>query len=71
MSDLVAALQSALGTSHRVERELGGGAMSRMFLAEEVALGRRAVVYVGFCSRRSSKTRALRATESPDCSMHR
>jgi len=33
-------LQSALGDTHRVLRELGGGGMSRVFLAEEVRLGR-------------------------------
>ena len=37
-------LQAALGESYRVESELGGGGMSRVFLAEEVRLGRRVVV---------------------------
>src|SRR5437879_11590918 len=37
-------LQSALGVSYRLERELGGGGMSRVFLAEEVRLGRQVVV---------------------------
>jgi len=39
-------LQVALGPGYRVERELGGGGMSRVFLAEEVRLGRRVVVKV-------------------------
>src|SRR5919201_240852 len=37
-------LQEALGAAYRLERELGGGGMSRVFVAEEVALGRRVVV---------------------------
>ncbi|HEY9227352.1 MAG TPA: protein kinase, partial [Gemmatimonadaceae bacterium] len=39
-------LQTALGTTYRLERELGGGGMSRVFLAEETALGRQVVVKV-------------------------
>jgi eukaryotic-like serine/threonine-protein kinase len=39
-------LQSALGTTYTVERELGGGGMSRVFLAHELALGRRVVLKV-------------------------
>jgi len=39
-------LQSALGDTYRVERELGGGGMSRVFLAQEVHLGRQVVVKV-------------------------
>ncbi|MGH7516918.1 MAG: protein kinase domain-containing protein [Gemmatimonadales bacterium] len=39
-------LETALGPGYRFERELGGGGMSRVFLAEEVALGRRVVVKV-------------------------
>jgi serine/threonine-protein kinase len=46
MSDLLRTLQGALGPGYRLERELGGGGMSRVFLAEEVALGRRVVVKV-------------------------
>ncbi len=37
-------LDRTLGGSYRIERELGGGGMSRVFLAEERALGRRVVV---------------------------
>jgi len=39
-------LQSALGSTYLVERELGGGGMSRVFLAQEVRLGRQVVVKV-------------------------
>jgi len=39
-------LQSALGDAYRIERELGGGGMSRVFLAQEVRLGRQVVVKV-------------------------
>jgi eukaryotic-like serine/threonine-protein kinase len=37
-------LQQALGDTYAVERELGGGGMSRVFLAVERSLGRRVVV---------------------------
>ena len=39
-------LQRALGTAYTVERELGGGGMSRVFVADEAALGRKVVVKV-------------------------
>ncbi|HEV2752129.1 MAG TPA: serine/threonine-protein kinase, partial [Gemmatimonadales bacterium] len=39
-------LQSALGESYHLESELGGGGMSRVFLAQEVRLGRQVVVKV-------------------------
>jgi eukaryotic-like serine/threonine-protein kinase len=39
-------LQTTLTGAYRVERELGGGGMSRVFLAEEHALRRRVVVKV-------------------------
>jgi serine/threonine-protein kinase len=39
-------LQLALGTAYTLERELGGGGMSRVFVANEQALGRRVVVKV-------------------------
>src|SRR5687768_12483734 len=44
--DLPGPLASALAPQYRLERELGGGGMSRVFLAEESALGRRVVVKV-------------------------
>ena len=46
MNDFAATLASVLGTAYRLERELGGGGMSRVFLAEETALGRRVVIKV-------------------------
>ncbi|MEX2153691.1 MAG: serine/threonine-protein kinase [Gemmatimonadaceae bacterium] len=46
MADLRTQLQSTLGSAYNIERELGGGGMSRVFIAEEVALGRRVVVKV-------------------------
>ena len=46
MNPLQDRLQRALGATYRVERELGGGGMSHVFVAEEVALGRRVVVKV-------------------------
>ena len=39
-------LQHTLGDAYTLERELGGGGMSRVFVAEERALGRRVVVKV-------------------------
>jgi len=46
MSDLTDRLQRALGTTYRLERELPGGGMSRVFLATEVHLARPVVVKV-------------------------
>ena len=42
--DLRNRLQAALGSAYRVEKELGGAGMSRVFVADEVRLGRRVVV---------------------------
>ena len=39
-------LQATLGTAYTLERELGGGGMSRVFVAEETALRRKVVVKV-------------------------
>jgi serine/threonine protein kinase len=39
-------LQATLGIAYTLERELGGGGMSRVFVAQEAALGRRVVVKV-------------------------
>ncbi len=44
MSDLQARLQAALGDAYRIERELGGGGMSRLFLATEASLQRQVVI---------------------------
>ncbi|HUO51196.1 MAG TPA: protein kinase [Gemmatimonadaceae bacterium] len=46
MSDLQDRLQTALGDAYRIDRELGGGGMSHVFLATETALGRQVVVKV-------------------------
>jgi eukaryotic-like serine/threonine-protein kinase len=45
-SNLREQLQLALGTAYTLEHELGGGGMSRVFVATEVALDRRVVVKV-------------------------
>jgi serine/threonine-protein kinase len=46
MTELLDRLQHSLGHVYRLERELGGGGMSRVFLAEELALRRRIVIKV-------------------------
>jgi len=46
MTELQDQLQAILGATYRIERELGGGGMSRVFLAEEGRLGRRVVIKV-------------------------
>ena len=45
-TDLRAQLQSTLGSAYTLERELGGGGMSRVFVADDVAHGRKVVVKV-------------------------
>ncbi|MFN8572026.1 MAG: protein kinase [Gemmatimonadaceae bacterium] len=45
-NDLLAHLQHDLGATYRVVEELGTGGMSRVFLAEEVALARKVVIKV-------------------------
>ncbi|HEY4128995.1 MAG TPA: hypothetical protein VGM50_00140, partial [Gemmatimonadaceae bacterium] len=37
-------LQATLGGTYSIERELGGGGMSRVFLAQETSLGRSVVL---------------------------
>ncbi|HEX5438949.1 MAG TPA: protein kinase [Gemmatimonadaceae bacterium] len=44
--DLRSQLQDSLGSAYRVERELGGGGMSRVYLAEERRFQRPVVVKV-------------------------
>jgi serine/threonine-protein kinase len=44
--DLRTELQAHLGTAYTLVRELGGGGMSRVFVADEVRLGRQVVVKV-------------------------
>ena len=46
MTDLRERLQTTLGNAYTLERELGGGGMSRVFVADETALGRKVVVKV-------------------------
>ena len=46
LSDLLSRLQSVLGDTYQIERELGGGGMSRVFLAQETRLGRYVVIKV-------------------------
>jgi serine/threonine-protein kinase len=46
MPDLRDRLQLSLGHSYTIERELGGGGMSRVFVANETSLGRPVVVKV-------------------------
>lgn len=46
MTDLRSQLQSTLSGSYTLERELGGGGMSRVFLADETRLGRQVVIKV-------------------------
>ena len=44
MTDSREQLQATLAGSYTIERELGGGGMSRVFLARDDALGRKVVV---------------------------
>lgn len=44
MTDLQSQLAASLGPSFTIERELGGGGMSRVFLVTDAGLGRRIVV---------------------------
>jgi TolB-like protein/tRNA A-37 threonylcarbamoyl transferase component Bud32 len=44
--DIKVQLQQSLGAAYTLERELGGGGMSRVFVADESGLGRKVVVKV-------------------------
>ena len=46
MTELVERLRAALGGSYAIERELGGGGMSRVFVADDRALDRPVVIKV-------------------------
>ncbi|HVP72004.1 MAG TPA: serine/threonine-protein kinase, partial [Gemmatimonadaceae bacterium] len=46
MTELQQQLQQTLGSGYAIERELGGGGMSRVFVARETALDRRVVVKI-------------------------
>ena len=43
---LLDTLQQTLGTAYHIERELGGGGMSRVFVAQDTTLDREVVVKV-------------------------
>jgi len=43
-ADVLAQLQTSLGGAYRLEREIGGGGMSRVFLADEPGLGRKVCI---------------------------
>jgi len=46
MTDLRSRVQDSLSGSYAIERELGGGGMAHVFVADEIALGRKVVVKV-------------------------
>ena len=46
MADIRDQLQLTLGSNFTIERELGGGGMSRVFVARDESLGRDVVVKV-------------------------
>src|SRR4029079_1423316 len=46
VNDLQSQLQATLSGAYTLERELGGGGMSRVFVADEIRLGRKVVVKV-------------------------
>jgi eukaryotic-like serine/threonine-protein kinase len=46
VTDLREQLQATLGDGYTIERELGGGGMSRVFVARDITLGRDVVVKV-------------------------
>ncbi|HXV85433.1 MAG TPA: serine/threonine-protein kinase, partial [Gemmatimonadales bacterium] len=45
-SELQSRLQAAVGATYAIQKELGGGGMSRVFLADETELGRKVVIKV-------------------------
>lgn len=46
VADVLSQLQASLGSAYTLERELGGGGMSRVFLAHDAELGRHVVIKV-------------------------
>ena len=46
MAELIDRLQATLGESYTIKSEIGGGGMSRVFVAEEMELGRTVVIKV-------------------------
>lgn len=73
-TDLGAYLQASLGDTYTIDHELGGGGMSRVFLAREHALGRTVVIKVvlpvlavGFRAERFAReVRVLAALQHPN-----
>ena len=69
-------LESALGATYTIERELGGGGMSRVFVATESALGRRVVIKIvpielGAGVNLDRFKREIAARREPSTSSHR
>jgi hypothetical protein len=58
-------LRDVLGVAYTITRELSGGGMSRVFLAEEVALNRRVVVKVLAPKTAAAAATAQRPHERP------
>ena len=46
MADIRDTLQASLGSTLTIERELGGGGMSRVFVVDDTVLGRKVVIKV-------------------------
>jgi tetratricopeptide (TPR) repeat protein/tRNA A-37 threonylcarbamoyl transferase component Bud32 len=46
LADFIDRVQAAVGNTYNIEKELGGGGMSRVFLAEEIELHRKVVIKV-------------------------
>lgn len=70
--DFRARLQASLGQAYTLERELGGGGMSRVFVAIETALARQVVIKVlppdmaqGVSTQRFTRSQACRAAAAP------
>ena len=59
-------LQAALGTAYTIERELGGGGMSRVFVATDGRLDRKIVVKVLLPELAAPAVRSDRVIESVD-----
>ena len=59
-------LQHSLGSAHTLKRELGGGGMSRVYLAEEAAFGRQVVVKLRCPLSKGGTTRLSAGWDSSD-----
>ena len=58
--DLREQLQTTLDGTYRLERELGGGGMSRVFVADELRLGRKVVIKFSLLSSRLASAQTPR-----------